>query len=298
MPRLAVLFLILISALPGSCRSAGLSFRSAVRTRAIEIADTIDSNVAQFQIDRPGIIADAELCTALTEELCDRILTIDVRRREIEIKGDAALREMASQQSSRYRMVVSQLGETAARVFVQMANGSGYRVSLALDSLAKMEDAAVAPALLEAFQSADSTIRRAALRAAATSPSRIVNFQSETALLLLDPDWTVRREACVTLGQSKLSGEKWDDALAEAMNDPQPLVASEAARALGTRKSLQRINTIIEFLERARNANDPLSAEAAHAALAEITNRKDMIPDPVAWRKWVEENRPESRPAP
>lgn len=296
MLRPATFFLILIPTIFGSCQSAGLTFRSPTRSRAIDIADSVATDVAKFESERPSIIADPELCTALTEELCDRILSIDIARREIETKGDATGREQESQRSARYRMVVSQLGEPAAGVFVGMAKGSGYRVALALDALSRMEDAAVLPVLAGAFQSTDSTIRRGALRAAATSPSRIVNFQSDAVSLLKDSEWTVRREACAVLGQSKLSGETWDDALVQALLDPQFLVASEAARALGSRKSLQHIDAIIEFLERAQNANDPFAVEAALSALQEITNRKDMIPDPVAWRRWVEQNRPESRP--
>lgn len=296
MRRTPFILLLCLSATLASC-GTGLGFRSRERQLAVDYADTIDSNYVEFQGQLAGVLADPPVCRALAAELCDRILEIDAVRREIESRGAAAEREQQSQRAIRYREILIQLGAPAAGLFVEMCAGAGYGVSVALDALARMPDKIVEPAVIEAFQSGNPAVRRGALRAAAATESRIVRFQDVAAELLKDPEAAVRRDACALLGRGKLAGARYDDALASALDDPDPTVASEAARALGRRHAMVKIDGLIEYLDRVRTAMDPLAVEAALQSLQEITNRRDIGPDPADWRRWLEQNRPAAKPS-
>lgn len=275
-----------------SCAVAAYPFRSAESARASELADALDRDPIAFETNRAPLDSNPQIAAAFCRELCRRILAIEEERRRREATIDPTERERSSQLAARYRSVIPTLGEPAAAVLVDLIRGAGYEVSLSAELLAKMEDKIAEPSIEAAVQSADANVRRGALRAAATSPSRIVHFQETATQLLNDPQWIVRREAASLLGQSKLSGAKWDDALSNALTDSQMLVAREAARALGRRQAIAKIPAIIEFLERGRTAGDPGAVESAITALNDITNRRDIEPDPVAWRRWLEQNAP------
>ncbi|MBI3819613.1 MAG: HEAT repeat domain-containing protein [Planctomycetes bacterium] len=287
---------IILAATVAGCAAAS-PFRSSEDARAIESADLLDRDPVEFESRRPALAQDPAAVGRLARELCRRILNIEAESRKREGTFDPLAREIANQQMARYRLVIPTLGAPAAEVLVGFMCESGYGVSLGAEILAKFEDASADPAIAAAIESPRENVRRGALRAAATSESRIVHFQEAAANLLSDPAWIVRREAATILGMSKLVGDRWDDALVKVLGDDDWLVSREAAHALGRRQAMGRVGAMIEYLERAQAGNDPGAVESAIAALHDITNRKDISPDPVAWRRWLEQNQPASRPA-
>lgn len=287
---------VAIGVLPMAC-AAALPFRSPEKARASELADALENDPVAFETSRAALAESPEIQSAFCGELCDRILRIEEERRRREATWDPNARERASQMASRFRSTIPTLGEPAARTLIQQISGAGYEVSLASELLGKFEDSTVEGSIRAALESPDAAVRRGGLRAVAASPSRIVQFQEITTGLLKDPSWIVRREAASVLGQSKLSGARWDDALAATLADEEMFVAREAARALGRRLAITKVAAMIEFLEKARAIPDPGAVESAVLALYDITNRRDIPPDPVAWRRWLEQNAPASKPA-
>lgn len=282
-----------------SCKSGFGMFRSESSRRAIELADMVDNDPVRFETEHASVVADPVVAPALVRVLCDRILDAEAIRRREEATVDPLAREKQNQRVARYREVLPSLGEPAARVFVDNVAGAGYRVALSLELLSKMPDAAVQPSIAEAAQSGEPAARRAALRSALTTESRAFQFLGVAAELLQDPEWTVRREAARLIGECKGKDTRfdYDSALAAKLNDPHTLVAETAARALGRRGAIAKMEVLIEYLERNRASLNPGAVEAAHAALCDITNRRDIEPDPYLWRRWVEQNQPASQPA-
>lgn len=283
------------AALLAGCQGA-LTFRSDTDRRVDGLLDGLENDTVAFELERPEALDDPEVRARFAERLFERTFEL----------SNAALRESVGKSAPesdrlreawlRCRGEFVRLGPAAAEQCVVELAGAGPRAGLARDLLTQVKPTDARDPIARALDSADAALRRAGIRAAMAT-NQVMAFETVLVAHTQDPVWTVRREAALALANATSRPAR--DALLLALDDRQRLVAREAAVALGRRRVRECGDALLRFLERAREARDPTSVDAALTAFHALSGRKDLGADVAAWRQWVIENRPivDTRPS-
>lgn len=141
----------------------------------------------------------------------------------------------------------------------------------AAESLGKIGDPTAAPLLTEALHDSDAAVREAAARALGRLPS--VNSSIGEALIgfLRDPDEDVRRAAAQALAAAEWQPSMLDR-LAVLLQDPEAAVRRAAGHALLSAEG--RTSRVTAALAEAAEDPDPMVRQWAIAALAEISGEE------------------------
>ena len=138
-----------------------------------------------------------------------------------------------------------------------------WRAALALGGIGP-EAAAAAPELIAALRDPVDNVRLAAVHALTrVAPDEDLAVPPLADMLRRDPDSRVRAAAAIALGQKAAGGGAARDALVEAVRDADPLVRGSAVRVLGRHPTSAEVAAA---LARALDDPDPgVRAEAARA---------------------------------
>jgi len=273
-------------------------FRSGAEVRAEDLLSLAETDVAKYELAKPSVQGDPEVTERFVGMAFDRTVSLAIEQWTETFPEDPARKEQIRQRFARLETELVEWGPAAANHCVGVAGEVGLRYEIACEILGRTNGAWVDVAIVEATVSPDASRRRGAIRAAvAANAAR--RLEKDLYPLLSDPAWIVRREAAVAVAVSGGSTPEVGAALIKLLDDPQLLVATEAAGALGKRRVRDAVDPLLRFLERAKNANDPIAIDSALKAFQALSGRTDFGSDLASWRLWVSQNRPivDTRPA-
>lgn len=192
------------------------------------------------------------------------------------------------------------IGDASTPFLIEMvAADDDILAHLGADTLIRIGEPAIPPALT-LLEHERPVVRRRAAELLGAMPGPSVEEVAILAALARvgaeDPDWLVRAQAARAIG-ARCTYLPRTGALLQALtrlsSDSDPVVAAEAAKALGEVGELDGARILVRLLERALAEGEPRLYRAAQESLVEISGGQPEN-DPAGWREWIA-SQPRSR---
>lgn len=242
---------------------------------------------------RPRVAADPQLANFFT----DNLIRVMVRHYDRSVIKKAGEMPGLFERSQRELLF---LEESAAPKLVELIFVGDSVVSrLCVDLLLRMKSPSVTASVAQRLDSPEPEDRRRAAEWLGSLPhagkAEESVWVSLSKVATSDPEWFVRAQAALAIGDRSLATGSLDRArapLSQALSDSDEVVVKSACRALATNGDVRAVPAVINLLDRLERSNTDLALMmAGQHCLTELTG----VPGPNesgVWRAWWRENRP------
>jgi hypothetical protein len=284
-----------LAPLAAAACSSPLPFRSRSESRAEELLATFESDPVRYEEEKADAMGDSEMSARFVAMAFDRAVELEKEAWKETFPEDPARKELTRQRLWKIKKELPEWGAPAARLCVLEISGYGLSYDVAVEVLGRIDPKTVEVPISDALASSSPEERRGAIRAAMAA-NAVKRMEGAIYPRIDDTSWIVRRETILALVNG--TTPELNAALERRLADPQILVAREAALALGKRSVRASVDSLLRFLERAKETNDPLAIDAVITAFKQLSGRTDLGADLATWRQWVSQNRPIPTPGP